>query len=211
MMLKRFVLFSVLLITGYQAHAQMPLAAGDRWTFDATNEYQGKVVTSEITRQVTQTEPELIRLEVITKSSGADTKMSETRDRNLNIVESGKLRYIPNLGLFQFPLTAGKREFAIERLQIESGRMIKMEGTVEVFPMQKTSVPAGEFDTFEIVANGRFIDPKASTSSRYQTRAWYAPKVGFFVKQENLERNNQDTANFSQYKAELKSFELQPR
>ena len=77
MMLKRFVLFSVLLITGYQAHAQMPLAAGDRWTFDATNEYQGKVVTSEITRQVTQTEPELIRLEVITKSSGTETKMAK--------------------------------------------------------------------------------------------------------------------------------------
>jgi len=204
------VFLGILLLCGV-GHAQISPRVGDWWTHDVSSERQGKTTTSEVTRKVVGLEEGLIILEVTTRWSEGERKTRETRDMNLNIVQSGNLLYKPHLDLFRMPLAIGKRAYAIERVQIDSGRVVKMTGEVSVMPVEKIQTGAGEFDGQEVVADGRFIDPKTGDSSRYQTRAWFAPAVDFWVKQEFFERNIQDTADFSRTEVQLKAFTLQPR
>jgi len=204
------VFFGLLLLCGL-SHAQISPRVGDWWTHDVSSERQGKATTSEVTRKVVGLEEGLMILEVTTRWSEGERKTRETRDMNLNIVQSGNLLYKPHLDFFHMPLAIGKRSYAIERVQIDSGRVIKMAGEVSVMPAQKILTGAGEFDGQEVVADRRFTDPKTGDSSRYQTRAWFAPAVDFWVKQEFFERNIQDTADFSRTKILLKAFQLQPR
>ncbi len=86
-----------------------------------------------------------------------------------------------------------------------------MVGEVEVMPTEKMVIAAGKFEAQEVVARGRYVDPKSNESSRYQTRAWFVPEVGFWVKQDFLERNKQDTADSIRTKVVLKAYQLQPR
>jgi hypothetical protein len=182
---------------------------GDYWVFEMEGlNIKGK---AETTRKVVAIDGDLTIYESITKKTTGEYKYRETRDKNLNLIESGDLLYIPNLDLFRLPLTAGKREYSIERKQIDRGRMIKMKGVIEVFPPQKVQTMVGDFDAFEVKAVGRYIEPKTGRFSRYQTRTWFAPAVGFFIKLEHFERNVEDNAYAHRTKYELKSYDLQPR
>ncbi|PIQ56684.1 MAG: hypothetical protein COW02_00310 [Comamonadaceae bacterium CG12_big_fil_rev_8_21_14_0_65_59_15] len=191
--------------------AQVVPQIGDQWIFELSNERRGTFTTSEVTRKVVAFESDFYVFEVITRHADTVTSVRETRDSNLNIVESGNIRYKPSLDLFRLPLVVGKRSYAIERLQIDSGRVVKMAGEVQVFPPTKMVTAAGEFEVTEVMAKGRYIDPKTDQSSRYQTRAWFAPTIGFFVKQEFFERNIEDTKDTIRLKLEIKSFKLQLR
>ena len=207
---KLLVLFGTLLLWNV-SYAQVSPRIGDWWTFEVSDERQGRSTSSEVTRKVIALEADLMVLEVTTRRPEGDRKSRETRDMNLNILESGNLLYKPHLDLFRMPLVAGKRTYSIERVQIDSGRVVKMAGEIDVMPPQKIMTSAGEFEGQEVVANGRYLDPKTGDSSRYQTQAWFAPAVGFWVRQDHLERNTRDTADFSRTKVSLKAFQLQPR
>lgn len=201
-------MFVATLLAGTQVFAQALPKVGDWWTFDVSEQGNGKSSSYESTRKILAIEGDLFIIEITTVANGVERKFRETRDQNLNIVESGKLRYKPNLDLFRIPLAAGTRSFEIERLQTDSGRVVKMAGTVEVLPVTKVKVMDSEVEAFEVTSNGRYIDP-AGASSRYQTKAWFSPSVGFVVKQEFFERNNQDTFDAIRSTAVLKAFQRQ--
>jgi len=207
---KLSVLFGALLLWNVSS-AQVSPRVGDWWTFEVSDERQGRSTSSEVTRKIVAIDGDLMIIEVTTRRADGERKARETRDMNLNVIESGNLQYRPHLDLFRMPLATGKRAYAIERVQIDSGRVVKMAGEVEVMPSQKIATGAGEFEAQEVIANGRYIDPRTGDSSRYQTRAWFSPNVGFWVKQDFLERNIQDTGDFIRTKVTLKMYQLQPR
>jgi len=182
---------------------------GDYWVFDMEGlNIKGN---AETIRKVVSIDGDLTIYESLTKKTTGEYKYRETRDNNLNLIESGNLLYIPNLDLFRLPLMVGKRDYSIERKQIDSGRMIEIKGVVEVFPPQKVKTMAGDFEAYEVKAIGRYIEPKTGQFSRYQTRTWFAPAIGFFVKLEHFERNVDDNAYAHRTKYELKSYHLQAR
>lgn len=63
--------------------------------------------------------------------------------------------------------------------------------------------------TYELVSNGRFIDPATGASSRYQTKVVFASSVGFYVWQEFFERNVQDTADATKATYVLRAYQRQ--
>ena len=204
------VLFVAVLLWNVSS-AQISPRVGDWWTFEVSDERQGRSTSSDVTRKIVAIEGDLMIIDVTTRRADGERKSRETRDMNLNVIESGNLQYRPHLDLFRMPLATGKRAFAIERLQVDSGRVVKMAGEVEVMPSQKVATGAGEFEAQEVIANGRYTDPKTGDSSRYQNRAWFSSSVGFWIKQDFVERNIQDTADFIRTKVTLKKYELQPR
>jgi hypothetical protein len=198
-----------MLLAGSQVFAQTLPKVGDWWTFDVSDQGNGKSSTYESTRKIVAVEGDLFVLEITNVVNGVERKFRETRDQNLNIVESGRLHYKPSLELFRLPLAVGTRSFEIERLQTDIGRVVKMAGTVEVLPLSKVKAIDREVDAHEITSNGRYIDPATGASSRYQTKAWFAPSIGFIVKQEFIERNNQDTADGIRVSLVLKAYQRQ--
>lgn len=84
-----------------------------------------------------------------------------------------------------------------------------MEGAVEASPMSNIKVLDQEVDAHEVVSNGRYIDPASGSSSRYQTRSWFAPSVGFYVRQEFVERNSQGTVDAIKSTFVLKAYQRQ--
>lgn len=190
------------------AQAEHRLLVGDSWTYSVSSQRDGRSTFSEVVRTVVALDGVKSTFEVVARSAGSETRSGESRDENLNIVESGNLKYIPHLNLFQFPLVEGKRSFDIQRQQIDSGRMIRMAGEVDVRPLMKVATPIGDFEAHEVISSGRFIDLKSGASSRYETRAWYAPAAKFIVKQKFFERNIADTADFSVLTYELKAMKL---
>jgi hypothetical protein len=184
-----------MLLAGTQVFAQTLPKVGDWWAFDVVEHRNGKVFNYVSTRKIVGIEGDLFAIEITAVDNGVEKRFRETRDQNMNIVESGRIRYKPHLGLFQFPLVPGTRNFSIERTQTDSGRTIRMEGAVEVSPMTKVKAVDTEVEAYEVVSNGRFIEPATGASSRYQTKVLFAPSVGFYVWQEYFERNPQDTAD----------------
>lgn len=184
-----------MLLAGTQVFAQALPKVGDWWAFDVSDQGNGKSSTYESTRKIVAVEGDLFLIEITTVANGVERKFRETRDQHLNIVESGRIRYKPNLDIYRIPMVPGIRNFNIERVQTDSGRTIRMEGTVEVFPMSKINVLDHEVDAYEVVSDGRFVDPATGSSSRYQTSSWFAPSVWFYVRQEFFERNSQDTVD----------------
>lgn len=168
---------------------------GDWWTFAVSDERNGKKSSYELTRKIVGIENQLILMEMIHRSKEGERTSRETRDMHLNIVESGRLVYTPSLDLFRMPPVPGSRPFDIARKQLDSGRVVRMTGTVQTMPMTKVRVLDGETDAHEFVVSGRYVDPASGASSRYETRAWFAPSVGFIVKQEFFERNVADTVD----------------
>lgn len=166
---------------------------------------------SEVTRIVTSVESDRLVFDVIGRGDRGERKGQEIRTIQLNLVEAGNLRFRPFQDVFRFPLTVGTRTFAIERVQVDTGRTIRMEGVVDTRALQKIRIPAGEFDTHEIVVSGRYIDHASGNSSRYESRVWYSPSVNFYVKQMFYERNAADTVDFIRLNQEMKSFELKQR
>jgi hypothetical protein len=191
-----------------QVLAAPSLKVGDTWVFSASSYRDSKTDSAEIARSVTSLRQDSsTEIEIVRNAGGAKSISREVRNSDLNLVEAGNLRFMPYLDLFKFPLTPGKREYEFKREQKDSGRVIDMKGVVEVLPMAKVRTIAGDFEAVEIIANGRFID-SVGTSSKYQTRLWYAPEVRYFIKQVYFERNISDTANFQGGEFELKSFRL---
>lgn len=202
-------LFIAMLLAGTQAFAQALPKVGDWWAFDVVEHRNGKTFNYVSTRKIVGMDGDLFVIEITAVDGGVEKKFRETRDQNMNIVESGRLRYKPNLDLFQFPMVAGKRSFSVERIQTDNGRTLRMEGVVEVSPATKVKAADTEVEAYELVSNGRMIDPAAGTSNRYQTKVLFAPSVGFYVWQEYFDRNPQDTADGIKATYVLKGYQRQ--
>ena len=115
--------------------AQTLPKVGDWWAFDVVEHRSGKVFNYVSTRKVVGLEGDLFVIEITAVDNGVEKKFQETRDQNLNLVESGRLRYKPNLDLFQFPLVPGTHATSTsERVQWPTARSGRSacEGAVEV-------------------------------------------------------------------------------
>lgn len=186
-----------------------PLSVGDNWTFTATFEREGRLELAEVTRSVAAVQDNLYVFEVVTRRDTSESRSRETRDRDLNLIESGSTRFSPRLDMMRLPLVVGQRAYSVLRQEIGSDRVRWMEGMVQTLPPGRVSTGAGEFNAYELATNGRNIDPRSGAATEYQARAWYAPEVGFFVKQEFFERNPNNTAFVARGRLDLKSYQRQ--
>jgi hypothetical protein len=202
---------SLLMAVGATAQTPHPLKVGDTWVFGTTNERAGFKGEQESTWRVTSVDGEIASIEVVSRNEFGTSFGRHTRDRNLNLVDAGNFAYRPALELTSESVKVGVREVSIERVEKDTGRLIRLVGEIETRPSSKLQTQAGELEVTEIVFKGKFVDPKTNQTSRFENRLFYAPAARVVVKQEFFERDTLDRRDMSRTTLDIKSFSLQPR
>ncbi len=92
--------------------------------------------------------------------------------------------------LFPAELQIGKRWTSLNNVVVKSGRStgetrrVEMEVTIQA--REKIRVPAGEFNTFRIVASGWSTGERKAT--RIEVKLWVVPGINMFVRRERIKR-----------------------
>lgn len=162
---------------GAATHARPTWRAGDRYVFE-----RGGAVR--VTVQVREAGPDGYVLE----DAGSET--SQRRDLDLGKVEEfatrdGTLlrRHAPRDQRFHWPLWIGKRWRCSFVDQTLGGDTMPLEVDYVVEDLDTVTVPAGTFQTLRIARTARI----AGASGYYAkcSLSWYAPDLGFEVRQLN--------------------------
>lgn len=178
--------FLVALMAAEFVHAQsttgpveMPkLVGGERWEYQTTP------------RRMNECNPERAYKTAITVQSVDDNGVTVkvgNREIKLNsrLAELQEVNGTANvMETFNFPMITGKTWERRRLIKMSSGGALKTDLSCEHKPMEKVTVPAGEFEAIPILCKGRWNNLAAGTSDMATYTDWYAPAVKNFVKQE---------------------------
>lgn len=163
------------------AAMQQP-AAGDRWTYDVTDDISGahKLTRTDMITDASKNEI-AVRFDVV----GTGGTRNIVYDRAWDIVRDGPFKYVPNDGTgIRLPLTPGAQwKFAVDAMNTRSGLTFRRTGSSKVVGRESVTTKAGTFDAFVIETDftGKSAqDPTLINQTSWRT--WFAPDVDHWVK-----------------------------
>jgi len=142
--------------------------------------------------------------------TGMKYERTSTRDLNPVVLAQGRV-YAPYYPYFKFPLSVGKTWSEESTLRQESDNTKWTYSTTgKVVRFGKVTVPAGEFEAYEISVDATYTGERQGSrnwSGRRMETLWYAPAVKTVVKQQY---DDFQTSSFSHPSTtELQSYTLQ--
>lgn len=159
------------------ALAELPsVKVGDQWRYEQADARTGAKQT-DVDRRVTR----------VTASSieGIENQGRLLMTPDLTVMESPSVLVSGEARMLCFPLAVGKSWFFNARFadKLDGSRWFsQLEASVVGF--EKVSVPAGEFEAFKVVYQGRLKNDATKTLGRQMVTHWYAPATRSVVKTE---------------------------
>lgn len=170
------------------AFSMANLAAGDYWTYVATDEITGKVNPS-LTHTVTEVTPKDASLRI--SAAGSGNVFLLVIDRSLNVTSLGSWKYTPSDGAgIREPLTAGKTwTFQGNDVNSETGFSARRSGQSKVIGQESVTTKAGTFDAFKIETSYTLRNSKNPSGKLEGTMVvWYSPTINYWVKRATVIR-----------------------
>jgi hypothetical protein len=171
------------------APAAMPkVAAGDRWTYDVTDDISGSV---KWTRTDMITDVSKGEIAVRVDFDGGARVANISYDGSWDIVRDDPFKYSPNDGTgIRQPLSVGAEwKFAIDVANSRNGLTFRRTGTSKVAGRESITTKAGTFDAFVIETDftGKNVqDPTLINQTSWRT--WYDPDIDHWIKRTIVQR-----------------------
>lgn len=201
-------LFSLALCSLVHAQITFPverptLKVGDSWSYQRTDLWTNAKVDGNSELTVRSISDQTITL----SGKGFNQSSFSNRRENLDGNPSPTVRGLPQLEAYRkFPLIDGE-SWEFKYLWVngdfegDASEKCKVKGT------EKTTVPAGEFDTIKIVCEGYWTSTNGGGGSQENT-IWYSPKIKRGVK--FVFKSWQGSRLNTQRSDELVSYKLAP-
>jgi hypothetical protein len=179
-------LLPVVLGTVHQAAAQTAdvtgVMAGDRWTYEVTDEITGDVKQTMTVAVVSVSENEIVTR---VTERGIERPLQFVYDRNWNRLDDDIWKYRPSDGSgIPAPLEMGKEwRFDSKATHFQSGTAQRITGRAKVVAQEKITTEAGTFDTFKVESTSRQVNANDQTKAGSVTATiWYTPSVNRWVR-----------------------------
>ncbi len=181
-----FILLLTVLGSSGPAMSQMAdlggVLAGDRWTYEITDEISGDLKHTMTVFVLDVSESE-INTRVSTR--GAASPRQIVFDRTWNRIDDSIWKYRPSddAGI-QTPLQVGKDwRFENKATHFQNGTALSTTGQSKVVGKESITTSAGTFDTFKIETTMRQVNSNDQTKAATVTAVlWYAPSVNRWVR-----------------------------
>jgi hypothetical protein len=181
-----FILLLTVLGSSGPAMSQMAdlggVLAGDRWTYEITDEISGDLKHTMTVFVLDVSESE-INTRVSTR--GAASPRQIVFDRTWNRIDDSIWKYRPSDGAgIQTPLQVGKDwRFENKATHFQNGTALSTTGQSKVVGKESITTSAGTFDTFKIETTMRQVNSNDQTKAATVTAVlWYAPSVNRWVR-----------------------------
>jgi hypothetical protein len=179
-------LLPMLLGTVHQAAAQTAdvagVMAGDRWTYELTDEITGDVKQTSTVNVVSVSDNEIVTR---VTARGNERPLQIVYDRNWNRLDDDIWKYRPSDGSgIPAPLELGKEwRFESKATNFQNGTAMRITGRSKVVAQEKITTEAGTFDTFKVESAIRQVNANDQTKvGKVAATLWYAPSINRWVR-----------------------------